>query len=258
VSQVKCWLRCPRQFELKYVRGLEPAFVPVNLAFGSAVHEALAAFYTEIKSTGKPLPPELVIDTFRAAWAKAEEGRVPLQADEDEGAAGLIVDKGVSLLCAFNQHAGEGHVPDVVEAVEMGFDVELHDPDTGEVLDERLVGTVDLLVQEQGKRVVYEHKTSSKKYTHDQLDNDFQVTAYKLAARQLGLGEVGLRFQVLVKTKAPVVQIAEVSRTAQSEDDFLRTVGGVLKAIDAGVSYPIRGWVCRSCPFAHGCSGACS
>lgn len=45
VSQMKCWLRCPRQFELKYVRGVEPAFVPVNLAFGSAIHEALAAHY---------------------------------------------------------------------------------------------------------------------------------------------------------------------------------------------------------------------
>ena len=50
VSQVKTWLMCPRKYELKYIRGVAPAFVPVNLAFGSAFHEALAGYYNEIKS----------------------------------------------------------------------------------------------------------------------------------------------------------------------------------------------------------------
>ena len=31
VSQVKTWLMCPRKYELRYVRGLPPAFVPVGL-----------------------------------------------------------------------------------------------------------------------------------------------------------------------------------------------------------------------------------
>ena len=256
VSQVKAWLRCPRQFELHYVRGIAPAFVPVNLAFGSAIHEGLAAFYGELKSTGVPLRRDLVLDTFRAAWASATEGDVPLQVDEEGDDTAQMVDKGVSLLHAFHQHATNGGAPEAVEAVEMGFIVDLHDLDSGEVVDEKLVGTVDLIVREGGRRFIYEHKTASKKYARDQLDNDFQLTAYKLAARQMGMGDVGLKFQVLVKTKVPAIQIAEVARDYHAENDFLRTAVGVLKAIDAGISFPIRGWQCRGCQWAHVCRGA--
>jgi hypothetical protein len=53
--------------------------------------------------------------------------------------------------------------------------------------------------------------------------------------------------------KVPQMQVVDITRDAQDEDDFLRTAGGVLRAIDAGASYPIRGWACRGCQFAHAC-----
>ena len=112
---------------------------------------------------------------------------------------------------------------------------------------------IDLIVNHDGVHVIVEHKTSAKKYAPDQLRFDVQPTAYRLAAREMGLGDVGLRFQVVTKTKVPQVQIAEITRDEQDEDDLLRAVQGVLRAIDAGVSYPIRGWLCRACPFAHAC-----
>lgn len=257
VSQLKCWLRCPRMFELRYVRGVFPAFVPVNLAFGSAIHEALASYYGELKSTGVPLRRDLVLDVFRGGWAKAIDGDVPLQADEDGDDQGQVIERGVSMLHAFYEHASRAP-PFTVEAVEHGFTVPLHDPDTGEVRDEQLVGTMDLVIVEEGRRVVVEHKTAARKYGEDQLRFDLQVSGYKLAAREAGLGEVGLRFQVLTKTKIPAVQIADVHRDDQDEADFVRTAVGVLRALDAGVSYPVRGWGCRSCPYAHACVGACS
>jgi CRISPR/Cas system-associated exonuclease Cas4 (RecB family) len=254
VSQVKCYLRCPRQFELKYVRGVEPAFVPLALAFGSAFHEALAAFYGEVKASGAPLRRDLVLDVFRSSWERQASGPVPLQADEDDDAGpSQVVDKGVSMLHAFATHAEANLDGVVVESVEKSFAVTIHDPDSGELLEEQLVGTMDLVTVEQGRRVVVEHKTAAKKYGADQLRFDIQPTAYKLAARQAGMGEVGLRFQVVTKTKVPAVQVAVIERDAQDEDDFLRTAGGVLKGIDAGVSYPVRGWTCRSCQFAYSC-----
>ena len=255
VSQVKCYLRCPRQFELKYVRGVAAAFVPVPLAFGSAFHSALAAFYGEVKASGSPLKRDLVLDVFRSEWARALDGPVPLLVDEEEDTTN-IVDKGISMLHTFAAHA-EGALDGVeVEAVEKSFSVAIHDPESGEVMEEHLVGTMDLVTVEDGHRVVVEHKTAAKKYGADQLRFDIQPTAYKLAARQAGMGEVGLRFQIVTKTKVPVVQIGDITRDAQDEDDFLRTAGGVLKAIDAGVSYPVRGWACRGCQFAHACKGS--
>ncbi len=254
VSQMKCWLRCPRQFELKYVRGVAPAFVPVNLAFGSAIHEALAGHYQEIKTTGSPLRRDLVLDVFRSAWEKAAQGDVPLQSDEDGEDPRQMIDKGVSMLHAFAEHEARSP-PKEVEAVERAFTVTLHDPDSGEPLEEALTGVMDLVVIEEGRHVVVEHKTSSRKYSEDQLSNDIQVTGYKMAARASGLGEVGLRFQVITKARAPQVQVADVVRTDGDEEDFARTAVGVLRAIDAGVSFPLRSWQCKTCQFAHACRG---
>jgi putative RecB family exonuclease len=222
VSQMKCWLRCPRQFELKYIRGVPPAFVPVNLAFGSAIHAALAAYYQEIRISGNPLRRDLVLEVFRDAWAKAEEGDIPLQVDEDGDEPVNMVDKGVSMLHAFHDHSSKVP-PFEAEAVEHGFTVNLHDPDTGEVLDEQLVGTMDLVILEDGRRVVVEHKTAARKYGEDLLRFDLQVSGYKLAAREAGLGEVGLRFQVITKTKVPAVQVTGLTRDHQDEEDFVRT-----------------------------------
>lgn len=253
VSQVKCWLRCPRQFELKYVRGIKPAFVPVAFAFGSAIHTALGAYYQEQKLSGDPLRRDLVIDVFRKAWRRQAEGEIPLQGDEEDGSdPSLVVDQGISMLHTFYESASKRPVE--VEDVEKRFEIEIFEPDTGEVLEEKLVGVIDLVAVEDGRRVIWEHKTSARKYGEDQLKFDTQVTAYKLAARELGLGDVGIKFQVLTKTKVPAIQIAEVDRSQADEDDLLRTVGGVLKAIDAGVSYPIRGWQCRTCPYQGPCN----
>jgi hypothetical protein len=66
--------------------------------------------------------------------------------------------------------------------------------------------------------------------------------------------EVALRFQVVTKTKVPAVPVVDIHRDDQAEADFVRTATGVLKAIDAGVSYPIRGWQCRTCPYESACN----
>jgi hypothetical protein len=153
----------------------------------------------------------------------------------------------------FHDHVTKTSTTMVVEAVEMPFAVSIHDPDTGEVMEEQLVGTMDLLMMEGDQRIVVEHKTGAKKWSEDQIRFDLQPTGYKLAARQAGMGDVGFRLQVITKAKVPVVQVADLDRGPQDENDFLRTAGGVLKAIDVGVSYPVRGWQCKACPFQGPC-----
>jgi hypothetical protein len=49
------------------------------------------------------------------------------------------------------------------------------------------------------------------------------------------------------------VPVVDIHRDDQAEADFVRTAIGVLKAIDAGVSYPLRGWKCRECPDESAC-----
>ena len=253
VSQVKQYLRCPRQYFLQRVRGVEPAFMPVALAFGSAFHAALSFFYGMIKATGAAPPLDATTEVFLDAWRNSSDGPLPLQAEDEESGVIDHEAKGTAMVAAFYDHAASSPVE--VVAVERGFSVALHDPDTGVQLEETLVGAFDLVLRENDKHVVVEHKTSKRKFSSDQLRYDHQVTAYKRAAVQLGLGVVGVRFQVITKATRPAVQIVDVERDAQDEDDFMRTVVGVLRAIDVGAFYPIRGWQCRGCQHAHACGG---
>lgn len=254
ISQLKEFEICPRRYQLHRVLGVEPAFVPVPLALGSATHAAMGAVYTSIQERAEPPPVDEVLQVFRDTWALEGDGPVPIKLDDDDPDP---VDVGVRMLEAFHRHVvAEG--PVAVVAVELPFSgVELHDPDTGEVLDEKLSGVIDLVVREDDHNVVVEHKTAARKWSRDQLDHDFQVTAYQVAARQLELGdEVGLRFQIVTKTKLAVVQVEDVVRDPLAEIDFLRTATGVLRAIGAGAFWPVRSWACKSCQYAHACSGS--
>jgi hypothetical protein len=255
VSQLKCWRRCPRQYELKYVKGVPPAFVPVPFAFGTAFHETAAIMYSELKNSGALPSKEVLAETFRDSWTRASSGSIPLQADEDDSVdPGAVTDKGVQMVEVFHDHVVKTSATMVVEAVERPFAVSIHQPDTGEVMEEQLVGTMDLVVTDCDHRAGVEHKTGARKWSDDQLRFDFQPTAYKLAARQAGMGDVGLRLQLVTKAKVPVVQVAEPERDGGDEVDFLRVAAGVLTAIDAGVAYPVRGWACKGCQYAHACN----
>lgn len=254
VSQIKTYLRCPRAHEYRYVRGALPEFLPVPLAFGTAIHSGLAAYYGGIKLTGRSPPPDEVVQAFRDAWERAATGTVPLQRLHDEDEEEISpVDKGVEMLSVFFANAETGDLPEV-DSVELPFIAPLFDPDSGDLLEEKLSGVMDLVLVENGRKVIVEHKSSAKRYAPDVLRFDFQVTAYQHAARELHYGEVGLRYQIITKTKKPVVQIEDVRRDSQDEDDFLRISVGVLAAIDAGISYPVRGWMCRSCPYQMACN----
>jgi CRISPR/Cas system-associated exonuclease Cas4 (RecB family) len=250
VSQLKAFLTCPRRFEFRYVRGLAPAFVPLALAFGTAFHSALARFYLGVQTRGTAPELEVVNQTFRDSWQQQLDGKVTIQADDDED-LGAVVDHGIKMLTAYYSHQADKTFQ--VESIETPFTAELFDPENGEVLDEQLVGVLDLVLVEGDRKVIVEHKTSARKYAQDQLDNDIQMSGYAFAAKQLGWSDAILRYSIVTKTKTPAVQVEDVLRGPLAEDDFLRTVVGVLRAIDAGVSYPVRGWQCRSCPFKTQC-----
>lgn len=251
VSQMKAWLMCPRKYEYRYITGVEPEFVPMPLAFGSAFHSALAHHYGWLMR-GEPAPVDEVKQRFVDALTLAKNGPVPLQVDEEGSGFEDAQAKGIQMIEVTLSHPSA--LPVKVLAVEEGFIVDLFDIETGDVIDEKLMGYIDLVVEEDGHRVLVEHKTSAKKYSLDQLVFDTQLSGYAFAAQQLGWGDVGLRFSVTTKTKSPQMQVEDVRRDEGDMADFLRTAVGVLKAIDAGVSYPVRGWACRGCPYRSRCS----
>ncbi len=254
VSQIRTYLKCSRLYELRYVRGAPPAFKPTAFAFGSAFHAALAQFYVAVKEDGTPPPLGLVTYAFRDAWERELEGDIPLQADEDEpDDRGQLVDKGVEMLALFHEQASKAVAGVEIESVEKPFAVAIHDPDTGEVQDENLIGAFDLMVNDGRRRTIVESKTSARKYGEDQIRWDIQPTGYQFAAKQMGLGDVGVQYQVVTKAKTPALQVIDLERSADDQDEFLRVAIGVMCGVDAGVFVPVRSWACRGCPYAHVC-----
>ena len=246
VSQVKCFLRCPRKYQMRYVLGAEPEFIPASLVLGSAVHEGLAAYYRSVMATGDSPEQDVCRAAFCGTLVGFRKNKLPIK--DGEG----IEAQGEALLKVFYETVYQD--PPNVVGVEVPFTIELPDPTTGEILEEALVGALDLVVREEEKHVVEEHKTAAKKWSKDQIKNDGQLSAYKLVARKLGLGEVGLRLQVLTKTKKPKMIVEDTDRTDRDEREFLETVVGVLRAIDAQVFFPIRNGMCGGCAFQRRCA----
>jgi hypothetical protein len=63
-SQLSTYLSCPLQYRLKNVDLIPPDFSPASLAFGSSIHEAVAAYY-QSRLEGDTFQPHQMVDVYR-------------------------------------------------------------------------------------------------------------------------------------------------------------------------------------------------
>jgi RecB family exonuclease len=250
VSSLQTYLKCPRAYEHRHVRRTPVENRPGALAFGSAIHSALARYYSALRDVvssaadlAVPTADELA-QTFRDVWQRETESDPPLLLGEHETVDSLT-DTGVAMLAVF---AAQVVPPAAVTDVEMPFAIEVDEGGT------RLVGVLDAVVRdEDGAYRILEHKTAGKKWSSDRLAADLQPTAYHLAAPMLGLGDAAVDVQLLLKTKKPSFEVLHATRTDADRRDLVATVTGVTKAIKAGAFYPVRDWHCRGCQYAGAC-----
>lgn len=247
-SQVRTYLLCPAKYEHNYILGTEPSHRPINLVLGSGVHHALAAYYSHVQGSGQRMAQDKLLAVFRDRWEEEMNRPIPTLFDEkkDEGA---ILDIGIALLRIFHE---KSEVPSV-EAVEIPFSVDLVDPATGEVIDMKLVGAFDLVTNGASRPMIWEHKTAARKYSPEQLAYDLQPSLYSYAAKELGMDNPDLRYQLLIKTKTPAIQVYNVERTDAHITEALETTCTVLKAVEAGIFFKQRGWACADCQFKYKC-----
>jgi CRISPR/Cas system-associated exonuclease Cas4 (RecB family) len=169
---------------------------------------------------------------------------------KDDEDLGECIDLGVRMIDVF---VGKVPRPDQVLGVEVAFSLDLADSKTGELFTTPLIGAIDALVVDNDRPTVLELKTSKKKWSADQLEFDLQPTVYRMGARVHDVRNPELRMVVTTKTKTPAVQIEAVTRTKRDEKELVEVVSSFLRALDAGVDHPLRGWQCRSCPYAGRC-----
>ena len=68
-SQINMYLNCSLQYRLKYIDKLPPEFNSAALAFGSAIHESVAAFH-QSRLEGDQLRSDQMLDVYRDEWRR--------------------------------------------------------------------------------------------------------------------------------------------------------------------------------------------
>lgn len=249
VSQLKSFLVCPRRYRLQYVDRVDASFRSVALALGSAFHHAAEEHYQNIDGHEPASREQLQVVLREELQRVLREPGPPVLFDDADDEEGLL-STAAKMLDAFLLGAPKF---DSVEAVEQAFAVDLVEPHTGEVLPIPLVGAVDVLGVEAGRLTVLELKTGKRRWSADQLAFDLQLTAYVVAMRQLGYGDVALLLAIATKAMAPQLVLERPARDISDETDLVATGASVVRAVQAGVDHPVRGWACRSCAYAHAC-----
>lgn len=246
-SRISAYLRCPQQYFMRYIERVPAEHRPVALLFGTAWHDTVGVY---LEQAGAAAAPEL-IDVFAESFDhEIAEGDTPVHFDEAE-TRDTIIDTARGMIGAFCMAATP---PFQLIDRERSFSMELAHPVTGEILPVPVVGSIDAVLMRNGEKLLWELKSSKRRWTIDQLDNDGQITLYRIAARSLGHADAKLEIVVTTKTRKPDVQVERVARHRRDERELAELASGVLTAIEAGVDYRVRGWQCRSCQWAGSCS----
>lgn len=246
VSRINTFLRCPRQYFLKYVERVPPDFRTTALAFGTAWHDATREYFA---SRGVLRLDELVTVFAKSLDEQLKANDVPVLFEATETRDELVA-KARLMLLAFGRRVP---IPEEVIDLERAFSLDLVHPATGQVLPIPLVGSIDAIVRRKGIIVVIELKSAKRRWGPDQIAWDTQTTAYLIAARKLGYEKPATELIVTTKAKSPDVQIEQLARHRRDEEELAELAGGVLTGINAGVDVRIRGWQCRTCAWAGSC-----
>ena len=241
VTQLTTYLGCPRRFAYRYVDKAEPERRSSALAMGIAVHGALR-WLLEERMAGEFPDHQALEATFVQRWREATE---PGGFAESEDELAALCDLGMRLVGTYRD-ADPDFVPDDTETRMV---VDLVDPRSGEPL-RPLLAFADAIAGD----TLVEFKTSSRK-THPAAWR-LQLSAYRLAFRQLRDVVPRLKVVQLVKTKTPQVLIDEVELTDRDEAWLCEVAAEVSDAIDAGAFFPNPSWMCGGCEYRKRCGAA--
>jgi putative RecB family exonuclease len=241
LSQVNTYLGCPLKYRFQYVDQIPRPWRAAAMAFGSSVHAAVEWFHRE-RLAGRNPGLATTLKVFDADWYA--QNVEPLVFSERESKDALA-EKGRVMLQLYAESVN-GVMP---VAVEQPFDLDLADPETGELLEVRLRGIIDLV--EEGETLV-DLKTAGRTLEQGGLERHLQLSTYALAFFLLNGSIPRLRLDMLLKTAKPRLERHETTRTLQDLGWTARLIAATEAAIVTEHFYPNPSWRCSECEyFAH-------
>lgn len=238
-TQLNMFLRCPRQYEYRYIRGLKVP--PSGAMVQSRVwHGTLEHNYRQKVDSDRDLPLGEMQEYFAVQFdATVTSEDIAFAPGEKPG---RLKDQGTAIVAAHHKTIAPEVRPLLVE--------ERFTVDLGEDFPFDLVGVWDL-VERDG--TITDNKAYGKTPRQEDLDKDLQFTAYALAFRATRGGiEPGLRMDAVVKRTNPKALQLYTRRTNDDCRWLLRLIEQVGTAIESGIFFPNpNGWHCspRFCGY---------
>ncbi len=218
-SAINTLLKCPRQYEFRYVQGLTK---PANksLVLGSVTHEAFETYYNDVlenneRFTGSQLA-ELTLDSIIPDWM--EDNETSLTTTEVNDINRVVPD----IVENYADKVG-AHITPVSTEQEVLFTLECGVP---------MKAYIDLVrVRGEDGRGIVDYKTSSKSWTLARLQNSLQFMLYSYAT---GIPDVQIQ-NIVVPNKGKKVSFDNTF----SVYDPANTTGSY--SYDVGVNFHVFG-----------------
>lgn len=248
-SRLNLWLRCPKAFELRYVKGVATPTTP-SLFFGKQVHAALEHVYRN-RQLGCEIDTNTVIEQLRTTWdAAVETGEIDFETTDESI---KLREKATRLVEAYLCQLPDDEPRPI--AVETMLEAPLIDPTSGEDMGIRLRGIVDLILADPGGPVICDFKTAASSQQPLEIVHEVQLGCYAYLFRQLsGQTESASEIRLLVKTKTPrIIRHRFRTRSEQQIHRWFAIVRAYLDDLDRGEFLHRPGWSCRSCEFRDIC-----
>lgn len=241
VSQLQTYLGCPLKYRFQYIDRIPRPWRAAALAFGTSVHAGVEWFEKE-RLAGRSPHLSAVLAQFDADWyAQNVEPLVFSDKDSQES----LREKGHKLLQLYVEQVN-GRQP---VAVEQGFELELVDPETGELLELKLRGFIDLV---EADDTLVELKTAARNLEAGGLERHLQLSFYALVYLLQHDRIPKLRLDLLLKTKVGRLERRTTSRSVEDLAWTAQLVKRTALAIEAQHFYPNPSWRCTECEyFAH-------
>lgn len=232
-TQLSMFLRCPRQYEFRYIQGLK---IPPSGAMvqSKAWHQTLENNYRQKIVSLEDLPLSDMQDYFAARYDDALN-KEEVKFDENENPAGLK-DQGVVIVETHHEIIAPKVRPIQVEEE---FLISL-----GEEFPFDLKGIWDLI---ENDGTIVDNKAYKRTPSQEEIDKDLQFTLYSLGYRASKKKiEKKLRMDAIIKNKQPKAVQIQTTRTNEDCRWLLSLIEQVAQAIKSGIFYPNpTGYMCN-------------
>ena len=244
ISRIKTYLNCPMKYMLGYIEKVPKPFKPAGLAFGSVIHSTAEWLNRKISDGEKP-DFERVWKIFKSDWFGMSQDEIRFGDRESEET--LIVKARKMLELLYNRQTNGV----IIKEVEMPFQVELVDEETGEILPVPIRGVFDWVEDDD---TLAEMKTSSRKFDTEVSTNRLQLAAYDYAYRKMFGKSPQIKVVDLVKTKEPKLLETRVVLDKKDTRNLFGTARLFLTGVERGIFYPNKSFMCKNCEYASICS----